>query len=127
MPYSTAVPSTLACMKAIAAHRDTGPVRRGELGAEHAGDPESHRAEPHAADQRVRPARVAELQEPVVVDADIAHEDRSLGQRATDLVRGALRIDRGRIVAVTGRDRCFPFATPVLNHLEPGLPRRGCA
>ena len=31
--------------------------------------------------------------------ADIADEDRLLGQRATDLVRGALRVDRDRVVA----------------------------
>jgi hypothetical protein len=35
--------------------------------------------------------------------ADIADEDRLLGQRATDLVRGALRVDRGRVVAVAWR------------------------
>ena len=95
---------------AVADHRDAGPVGRGELGAEHAGDAKAHRAEAHGADQRIRPARLAELQQPVVVHADVADEDRVLGQRAVDLVRGALRVDRRGVVAEAGRDERVPFS-----------------
>jgi len=43
------------------AHRNAGPVGRGELLAENAGDAEPHRSKAHASDQRVRLARLAEL------------------------------------------------------------------
>src|SRR5215472_1430986 len=46
---------------AVAANRNAGPVGRGELCAENAGDAEPHRSKAHASDQPVRPAWLAEL------------------------------------------------------------------
>ena len=94
---------------AVADHRDARPVGRRELGAEHAGDAEAHRAEAHRADQRIRALRLAELQQPVVMHADVAHQDRVVGQRAVDLVGGALRIDRRGVVGEARRDQRVPF------------------
>ncbi len=110
--------------RAVAADRDARPIGRGEFGAEDAGDAEPHRAKPHAADQRGGATRLAELKEPVVMHADVADEDRVLGQRPVDLVRGALRVDRGGVVDVAGRDFGLPFAPPAVDRGEPGLPRR---
>ena len=81
---------------AVAANRNAGTVGCGKLGAQYAGHAEPHRTEAHRADERIGPPRIAELDEPVVVDADVAHQDGVLGQRLVDLVRGPLRMDRRR-------------------------------
>jgi hypothetical protein len=59
------------------------------------------------------------------MDANIADEDRILGQRAIDLVRGCGLIGVALALARTGRDRRFPVAS-ALDPLQPHLPRRVC-
>src|SRR5665213_1164482 len=61
--------------RAIAADGDAGPIGRGKFRAHHAGDAKAHRTETHRADQRIRPLRLAEAQEPIVMHADIADQD----------------------------------------------------
>src|SRR6266702_1883977 len=94
---------------AIAAYRHAGPIGGGEFRTHHAGNAKAHRAKTHRADQRVRPLRLAEAQQPIVVHADIADQDRILGQRFVDFERSALRIDRRGVVGKTGSDELVPF------------------
>ena len=105
--------------RAVADHGDARPVGSGELRAERAGDAEAHRAEAHRADQRIRALRLAELDEPVVVHADVAHEYCILRQHAVDLVRGALRIDRRGVRLEAGRDERFPLLAIAGDGIEP--------
>ena len=79
---------------AVTHHGDARAVGGGELGAEHAGNAETHRPESHAADQGIRPLGLAILQKPIVVDADVAHQNGIVRQGPVDFVRGALGIDR---------------------------------
>ena len=104
---------------AVAADRHARPVGSSELRAQHAGDTESHGAEAHRADERTRPPRRAELDQPVVVNADVAHQDRICRQRLVDLVGGALRMDRGCIVDEAGRDERVPLLAPAVDGVEP--------
>ena len=106
---------------AVAAHRHAGPVGRGEFRAHHAGDAKAHRAEPHRADQRIRPPRLAEAEQPVVVHADVADEDRILRQRLVDFERGALRIDRRGVVGKAGRDELVPLLPVAIDLRQPLL------
>ena len=108
---------------AVAAHRHAGPVGRGKLGAQHAGDAEAHGAEAHAADQRIRAARLAEAEQPVVMHADVADQDRVVGQPSSNLKRRALRIDRLGVVGEAGRDELVPFLAIAVDLREPLLAR----
>ena len=110
---------------AVAAHRHAWAVGRRELGAEHAADAEPHRAEPHRADQGIGPARLAELDQPVVVDADVADEDGVLRQRPVDLARRPLRMDGRGVVVKAGRDEGVPFPPPAGDGGKPALARLG--
>ena len=112
---------------AVADHGDARPIRRRELGAEHAGDAETHRAKAHGADQRIRPLRLAELQQPVVMHADVADQDGVVGQRAVDLVGGALRVDRRRVIGEARRDQRVPFLAIAGDRIEPLLCARRLA
>ena len=106
---------------AVAAYRYAGPVGRGEFRAHHAGDTKAHRAESHRADQRIRPVRLAKAEQPIVVHADVADQDRILGQRLVDLERGALRIDRHGVVGKAGRDELVPLLAVGVDLRQPFL------
>jgi hypothetical protein len=102
--------------RAVADYADTWALRGCKLCAEQTGDAEAHRSKAHRADQRIRPLRLAELQEPVVVDPDVADQDCvGGGERAVDLVRGALGIYRRRLVPEAGCDKRLPFAAIALD------------
>ena len=111
--------------RAVAAHRYAGPVGRCELRAHHAGDAETHRAKAHRADQRIRPLRLAEAEQPIVMHADVADQDRILRQRLVDLERGALRIDRRGVVGKAGRDELVPLLAIGIDLRQPFLARVG--
>ena len=104
---------------AVAADRDAGTLGGRELCAEHTGDAESHRAETHRTNERIRPARMAKLNEPIVVNADVAHQDGVFGQDLVDLVRGALRVDRRGIIGEARGDECVPLAAVSIDGGEP--------
>ena len=104
---------------AVAADRDARTLGCRELRTEHASDAEAHGAEAHRADQGVRPLRLAILQQPVVVDPDIAGQDRLLRQRPVDLVRRALRMDRRGIAREARRDEFFPFRAIAVDRTQP--------
>src|SRR5215468_3780484 len=110
---------------AVAAYRNARPLGCGELRAQDAGDAESHRAETHGSDERVRPPRIAELDQPVVVDADVTHQYGVLRQHLVDLMGGALRMDRRGVVGKSRRDERVPFAAIALDGVEPFRARRG--
>src|ERR1700730_16022884 len=104
---------------AVATNRDARPIGRSELRAEDAGDPESHWAEAHRADKGIRPSRIAELDQPIVMDADVTHQDGIGRQSLVDLVGGALRVDRTAVVAASGRDERIPLLAIGLDRGEP--------
>src|SRR5688572_6970534 len=62
----------------VADHGHARPMGRSELRSQRAGDTETHGAEAHRADQRIGTLGLAELDQPVVVDADIADQYRVL-------------------------------------------------
>ena len=69
--------------------------------------------------ERIGSARIAKLNEPVVMDADVAHQNGVGGQRLIDLVRSALRVDRGAVVAPSRRDERIPLLAISVDRLEP--------
>ena len=71
----------------------------------------THGTEAHAPDQRVGTPRLAIAEQPVVVHANVADEDRVVRQSAVDLERGALRINWLTVVSKTGRNQFVPFLT----------------
>jgi len=104
---------------AVATDRNAGTVGCGKLRPHYAGHAEPHRTESHRADERIGTPRIAELDEPVVVDADVAHQDGVLRQRAVDLVRGPLRMDRRRIIGKARRDERVPLLAIAVDGAEP--------
>jgi hypothetical protein len=101
------------------------PVGSGELGAQNSGDPEAHGSESHRADQRIRPARFGVTEQPVVMHADVAHQDGVLRKTAADLNGGTLRIDRLAVIAEAWGDQLVPFLSVAVDGLEPLPPRVG--
>jgi hypothetical protein len=101
------------------------PVGSGELGAQNSGDPEAHGSESHRADQRIRPARFAVAEQPVVMHTDVAHQDGVLGKTAAYLKGRALRIDRPAVIAEAWGDQLVPFFSVAVDGLEPLVPRVG--
>ena len=89
-----------------------GPVRRGELGAQHAAHPETHRREAPAVQHALRPLRLPELHEPVVMDARIEGQDRVVGQHALQRVDDVLGAQRGRDVGEMRPHEGFPLGLP---------------
>ena len=134
--------------RAVADHRDARPVGRREFRAEDAGGGEAHRGEAPGMQQLARPQRLEQLDDPVVVHADIAGDDRVLRQRARQRAHQPLRAQRhlvgGRqpslIVAPHLRPRRAPvsqarhfaragdFGPRAARSATPGSPwrRRGC-
>src|SRR6516225_10408156 len=100
---------------AVATYRNARPLGCGKLGAQDAGDAESHWAETHRSNERVRPPRIAELDQPVVVDADVAHQNGVLRQHLVDLMGGALWMDRRGVVHKSRCDERVPFAAIALD------------
>ena len=125
MSYSTAVHSTCGTMvkqpsPAIATHR---PVGRGELGAERAGGAEAHAGEAPGVEHRLRTARLPELHVPVVIDADVAAEDRVVRQHRLAVRDHPLGPDRRGVDLEIRPGEGFPFALPALDLGMPGLQR----
>jgi hypothetical protein len=77
--------------RAVAANRYAGPVGCRKFRAYYAGNAKTHGAKAHRAYQRVRPLRLAETQQPIVVHADVADEDRVLWQCLVNFKGCALR------------------------------------
>ena len=80
--YSTAVHTTYGAIvkppsPMTATHR---PVGSGELRAEHAAHAEAHRRVAPAVEHALRPARLPELHEPVMVHAGVERQDHVVGQ-----------------------------------------------
>src|SRR5919198_294249 len=75
---------------AVAANRDARPIRRGELRSQDRARPEAHAGIPPGIEHRLRPARLPELHEPVVVDARIERDDRFIGQHGAAVGDDAL-------------------------------------
>src|SRR5260370_1051855 len=95
------------------------------------GDPGPHRvAEAHGtesprADERIRPLRLAERNEPVVVHPDVAHQNTVVGQRSINLAGGALRVDGRAVVHETRSDEGLPLLAIARDGIEPfGASRR---
>ena len=112
-----------ACMKKAPSPQTETQGRSGAATrAEHARDAKAHRTKPIEPISN-RPLRPAEAEQPVAMHADIADEDRVLGQRLVDLERRALRIDRRGIVGEAGRDELVPFLAVDIDLREPFLAR----
>ena len=60
-------------------------------------------------------------EQPVVVHADVADQDRVVGQSALNLERRALRIDRLGVVGEARRDQLVPFLAVAVDLGEPLL------
>ena len=84
--------------RAVAHHGDAGPVRRREFCAEDARGGEPHRGETPGMDQVARAQRLEQLDDPVVVHADIAGDDGVVRQR-----RGTARASAVPGAAASGR------------------------
>ncbi len=95
---------------AVAADRHARPVGRGELGAEDRARAEAHAGKAPGVEHRLRPARLPELHEPVVVDAGVERDDRVVGQHRAAVGDDALGPDRRGVDVEVGPDEGLPLA-----------------
>ena len=97
---------------AVAADRYARAVGRGELGAEDRARAETHARETPGVQHGLRPARLPELHEPVVVDAGVERDDRVVRQHGAAVGHDALGPDRRRMDIEVRRHELFPFRAP---------------
>ena len=110
---------------AVAADRNAGPVGRGELGAQDRAGAEAHAGVAPGVEHGLRPARLPELHEPVVVDAGVQRDDGVVGQHRAAVGDDALRPDRRAVRLEARLDEGRPLLAPARRWRRPR--RRGAA